>query len=134
MWRDLRVLLLVCIILMSMVVPLAMAGVQTQFYDEQEARKEITITLTGKTVDIVTRLVIPFFTTFLIGMVKKFVPKAVERVPSWAIPIVAVAIGASTGTVIEADPVLGSIAGLAGTGLHQIKTQFKNGKEPDEKA
>lgn len=102
----------------------AIAGVQTQFYDEQEVRKEITITLTGKVVDAVNRLVIPFLTTFLIGMIKKFMPKVVERIPSWALPIVAVAIGASTGTMIESDPVLGSIAGLAGTGLHQIKAQF----------
>lgn len=71
------------------------------------------------------QILITILTPIVIGLIRQYGPAAMEKVPGWMLPIVAAILGTAGGAVSGVDLTSAAVAGLAGTGLHQVKKQFE---------
>jgi hypothetical protein len=63
-------------------------------------------------------------TPIVIGAAKKYLPGMMEKVPGYLMPVVAGVVGVASGSLTGLTDVAGGVvAGLAGTGIHQVKVQ-----------
>lgn len=76
-----------------------------------------------------SQLVTPF-----VALAVAFIAKKSEKLPGWALPVIAAFAGlgydlaSAFADLHESNPLLATLLGLAATGLHQIRVQLKSTK------
>lgn len=91
---------------------------------------DLIVQVTNQVVDFLLKMVVPLGTTLIIGGCRKYLPAVMGRIPGWLMPVIAALVGAMSGSATGlTDAAGGAVAGLAGTGVHQIKAQASKEEE-----